>query len=201
MITWISKPLAALTLLSAVSACEGTDASNALLAGFSPPSDAALPAPPLLQALMMRGKVTLVPPQGFCIDPDSLTQSFALMARCDTLGADTGTGGAPIGVLTVSFARSAAGATLPTAQEIATAAKLGVPSAVTPADASVVFRTSGAAPSRDLSAQHWRSVAQVGDFTMGAALFGPDGQRAVSEEGAGMLREMIRRTTQKTQAG
>lgn len=150
---------------------------------------------------MMRGKVTLVPPSGYCIDPESLNQSFALMARCDALGAATGGSGAPVGVMTVSFARSAPNTAVPTAQEFAAAAGLGSPETTRTHAAGVIFKTSGPPPADDLSPHHWRAVSRIGDFTMGAALFGPEDRRAVSEEGAEVLHEMIQRTTNKTNAG
>lgn len=200
MTTWSCKPAAALGIVFMLSACEGIDSDDGLLAGLTPPKDAALPTVPLTQASMMRGNVTLVPPRGYCIDADSLTQSFALMARCDALGAATGGAGAPAGILTVSLSRSAKDAILPTAQDIATATGLTNPQDVQQADASVVFKTTGTAPSPDLSPQHWRSVAQVDRYTMGAALFGPKGRRAVSGEGVGVLQDLIKRTTEKTNA-
>ncbi|WP_299027061.1 hypothetical protein [uncultured Sulfitobacter sp.] len=201
MNTWTSKPLAALGIIVMLGACEGVDAGKGLLANLTPPEDAALPAVPLTQALMMRGNVTLVPPNGYCIDPESLTQSFAMMARCDALGAATGGIGAPVGVLTVSLARNAKDATLPSAAEVASAAGLGTPEDIRPADGSIVFKTSGATPGPDLAPKHWRSVAQIDRYTMGAALFGPEGRRAVSLEGAGVLEQLIKRTTDKTAEG
>ena len=201
MITWISKPLAALGIIAMLGACDAVGTASPLLAGLTPPTDAALPIVPLRQALMMRGKVTLVPPSGYCIDPESLNESFALMARCDALGAATGGSGAPVGVLTVSFTRGGKDTPVPTAQEVAAASGLGQPQNSSRHAQSVVFKTTGKPPAADLSPHHWRSVSRVGGYTMGAALFGPQDRRAVSEEGADLLREMIRRTTDKTKAG
>jgi hypothetical protein len=36
---------------------------------------------------------------------------------------------------------------------------------------------------------------------MGASLFGPEGRRAITDEGATLLEEMIKRTTDKTNTG
>ncbi|KIN74652.1 Dihydroxy-acid dehydratase [Sulfitobacter guttiformis KCTC 32187] len=149
----------------------------------------------------MRGNVTLVPPAGYCIDPDSLSQSFALMARCDNLGAATGGEGAPAGVLSVSLARSSADTPLPTAQDLAKAAGVATPRETRQSNSSIIFKTTGPAPAGGLSPHHWRSVAQVGNFIMSASLFGPIDKRAVSEEGATVLEEMISRTSDKTKAG
>ncbi|MDG1067616.1 MAG: hypothetical protein P8P40_04445 [Sulfitobacter sp.] len=201
MITWTSKPLAALGIVTMLGACDAAGTGSALLAGLAPPTDAALPIVPLRQALMMRGKVTLVPPSGYCIDPESLSENFALMARCDALGAPTGGSGAPVGVLSVSFTRGGKGTPVPTAQEITTASGLGQPQSISRHGQSVVFKTTGKPPAPDLSPYHWRSISRVGGYTMGAALYGPQDRRAVSDEGADLLREMIQRTTGKTKAG
>tara|TARA_R110000850_G_scaffold8139_21_gene30218 strand:- start:514 stop:1122 length:609 start_codon:yes stop_codon:yes gene_type:complete len=201
MTTWTSKTLAALGILVMLGACDAADQSGGLLAGLAPPGDAALPPVPLTQAMMMKGNVALVPPGGYCIDPESLTQSFALMARCDALGAPEGGYGAPIGVLTVSFARDRdPQKPIPSAQEITEATGLGTPLSARSHTGSVVFQTTGPPPVADLSPLHWRSVSRVGGYTMGAALFGPADRRAVSEEGGAFLIEMIRRTTEKTNA-
>lgn len=201
MITWISKPLAALGIVAMLGACEAVGTGSSLLAGLTPPTDTALPIVPLRQALMMRGKVTLVPPGGYCIDPESLSENFALMARCDALGAATGGSGAPVGVLTVSFARGGKAVPVPTAQEIAASTGLGAPNSASRQERSVVFKTTGTPPTAGLSPHHWRSISRVGGFTMGAALFGPQDRRAVSDEGADLLREMIQRTTAKSKTG
>lgn len=200
MTIWTSRVSAALGISLMLGACDSPGASGGLISNLKPPQDAALPPVPLRQAKMMRGTVTLVPPGGYCIDPESLSQSFAIMARCDILGAPTGGTGAPIGVLTVSFARSAADATLPTAQTLIAAGQMSSPIQTRQSAASIVFQTTGPPPSSDLSPTHWRSVTLVGPFLMGAALFGPEGRRAVSEEGASVLEEMIARTTEKTNA-
>ena len=201
MTTWTCKPLAALSLLCVLSACDDVTGGDGLLTSLTPPEDAALPAVPLTQALMMRGSMTLVPPNGYCIDPESLTQSFALMARCDALGSSNDSGNAPVGVMTVSLARNALSPALPSAQELAAASSLGTPTDARQSEQSVVFQTTGTPPSSDFSPTHWRSVSKVGRITMGAALFGPTGQRAVSAAGADLLEEMISRTTAQTSAG
>jgi hypothetical protein len=198
MITWISKSALALGIATMLGACDGTGAQGGFLAGLAPPQEAALPPVPLTQARMMQGSIALVPPSGFCIDPESLSQSFAIMARCDILGAPTGGTGAPAGVLTVSFVRGDAQAVLPTAQVLAGMIGVTEPTNIRRASMSVIFQTTGDAPSDDLSPTHWRSVTLLGPYMMGAALFGPEGRRAVSGEGAGVLSDMIRRTIEKT---
>lgn len=193
---WTSRPLAALGLLVLLAACEETSNGDRSTS-IAPQGNAAGAPVPLTRADMMRGGVTLVPPEGFCIDPESLTQSFALMARCDALGAPTGGAGAPLGVLTVSFTRSPVDEALPDAADIATAANVAPPRDVKTTETSVIFQTEGDAPSEGLAASHWRAVAKFDRFIMGAALFGPENRRAVSSEGAEVLRQMITRSAAK----
>ena len=200
MNTWSSKHLRALSIILLLGACDVIDSENGLLANLTPPEDVALPPVPLTQAMMMHGKVTLLPPRGYCIDPNSLTQSFALMARCDKLGAGHQGSGVPVGVLSVSLARSAKDTAIPTAQEIATAAGLTEPKNVRQGNNTAVFKTTGNAPLTDLSSAHWRSITQLNGFTISAALYGPKGRRAVSPEGVSILTDMIKRTTSKTNA-
>lgn len=197
MIIWICRGAAALSLVGLLGACDALDPDGTLSEALASPADAAAP---LKQARMMQGKVTLVPPGGYCIDPDSLSQSFALMARCDALGAAAGGSGAPIGVMTVSFARTVNNAPAPTAQEFAAAAGLDAPASTHTSASGVIFKTRSAPPADDLSPDHWRGVSKIGDFTMSAALFGPEGRRAVSDEGADFLGEMMQRTIDKTNA-
>lgn len=198
---WSYKPLAALGMTIMLGACDAMDTGGGLLARLAPPEDAALPAVPLTQASMLRGSITLVPPHGYCIDAESLTQSFALMARCDVLGASEGGTGAPAGILTVSLSRNVLNAPLPTVPEIAAALNLSEPQKVITGNDSIIFRSSGTPPSSNLTSDHWRSVTQIDRFTMGAALFGTAGRRAVSDEGAQVLQDMIKRTSVKTNAG
>lgn len=188
MTTWSFKRCIAITALVALAAC---DESGGLSASTKAKA-------PLTQALMMRGAVTLVPPQGFCIDPKTLNQSFALLARCDVMGADTGSAGAPLGVVTISFTRISPDTSLPSATDITTAAGLGAPQSLRRREDQVIFRTTGTPPSADLDTHHWRAVARVGAFLMGATLFGPEGRRAVSVEGVDVLEDLIRRTKAKT---
>ncbi|MEP2919814.1 MAG: hypothetical protein ABJP06_03735 [Sulfitobacter sp.] len=201
MTIWSSKKATALGLVSLLGACDGPlETSSGFLSALSPAQDAALPPVPLTQASMMRGQIALVPPGGYCIDPESLTQSFALMGRCDSLGAATGGSGAPVGVLTVSIARNAKDTPLPDAAQIAEAANVTTPQDTRKTSDSIIFKTAGTPPGPELSSLHWRAVAMIDNFIIGAALFGPEGQRAVSSEGASVLAQMLERTAAKTSA-
>ena len=73
MNTWTFKGL--VTTLATCLALAGCDAVDGLaLSG-------AFDREPLKTAELADGAITLVPPEGFCIDPRSLKARFALMAR------------------------------------------------------------------------------------------------------------------------
>jgi hypothetical protein len=144
---------------------------------------------PLTQAQMMRGAVTLVPPSGYCIDPSSLKQNFALMARCDTLGGKNGALDAPLGVMTVSLAA-------------VTEDDLKLLLVAKAADGTTLgerFDTQGiemaraktSNPEPGLSQTHWRAVTKINVTNLSVALFAPSESPALGGEGRSMIRGMI----------
>jgi hypothetical protein len=93
MNTWTFKGLVkALATCLALAGCDAVD-GLALSRAFD--------REPLKSAELADGAITLVAPEGFCIDPRSLKARFALMARCDTLGGDKGQD-APLAVITAT---------------------------------------------------------------------------------------------------
>ncbi|MFK7834647.1 MAG: hypothetical protein AB8B60_00375 [Sulfitobacter sp.] len=191
MITWSFRAGIAGFALTVLAGCEDGQGGG-LLDGLA--TAAAPPNVALSQADLAFGAVTLVPPRGFCIDKRSLRQRFALMARCDKLGAPSAAAGAPIGIITASV--SAAGTSgLPSPEQTALAFQLESTSAVRTTDSSVIFRATGGVPSTELSTTHWRGSARMGSQVVGLALYGPEDGRAVSSEGRAILRELIDRST------
>lgn len=188
MTTWTFKaPLAAISM-TALSACEGGQGANFFAGALgSEPK-------PLSQADMAGGAVTLVAPSGFCIDSASLKQRFALMARCDRLGAPAAAAAAPLGVMTVSLSKVAPGATLPDPQVTGAALGLTEVSAPTGDDRTRIFRASGPAPTDELDGRHWRATALVNGQLMGVALYGPRGDAEVQEEGRSIIAALLNRT-------
>lgn len=191
MTTWTSKA-AALCAALLLAGCE----EGAGLAGL--PKINLLPniggKAPATEARMLGGALTLVAPDGYCVDPKTKRAAFVLLARCDILVEGSDSAGAPIGLISVSIAPPAAGGTLPTAAQITKTKGLGAPSRVREDNDKVVFRTSGPAPGEGLDSVHWRSAALVGDQVLGIALFGPENGRAVSSEGAIIIDSLIERT-------
>lgn len=186
MITWSCKSaLTALTLTS-LAACENGQGVAFLQ---KPDGKATTKAMAMPQAKMAFGAVTLAAPEGFCIDRTSLKQNFALMTRCESLGAPEAAANAPAGILTASF--SSASATVPTPSETAAALRLATVTDPVTKDRSVTFRASGPAPAEGLSETHWRGTARVGSQMISLALFGPKGGRAIGAEGRKILDRMI----------
>lgn len=146
----------------------------------------------LSQARMAFGEVTLVPPPGYCIDERSLKQQFALMARCDALGVPSAAAGAPLGIITASFAPWVEGAPLPTPAETADALKLQTINDPIVDGESVTFRATTTKPRAGAAAAQWRGTARVGGQIMGLALHAPEDGRALSSEGRALLAAVIR---------
>jgi len=183
MTTWTCKgPLAALGLML-LTACEGGQ-------GFGASSGAA--KPPLSRA-KMTGGVVLVAPDGFCIDQTSLEPRFAVVARCDGLGAPASAGAAPRGLITVSLTPSKSGP-LPSAQQIAAETALQNVSNVEKGENHVTFRAQGRIPVGGLSPNQWRGVARMGTQTAGVAVYGPERGDIASASGRGVLSQLITRS-------
>jgi hypothetical protein len=193
MTIWTFKTTAAALGLLTLAAC-GDVVDLPVLGGLTQPDDAAVPPVALSQTQMANKAFTLVPPQGFCIDKSSLKQRFALMARCDTLGAPDVAGGAALGILTVSVTPEGRADTLPTPRQTADALKLARVSAPSVAPDSVTFRAEGVPPVADLDASHWRGTLRINGQLVGLALFGPKGGRATSDEGREILNALISRS-------
>lgn len=182
MITWISKGGAALCGLLLLSACDDADA---LFAGL-----AQQPQTPTRQATMAGGALTVVPPQGYCIDNRALGQRFALIARCDVISGE-GLAAAPLSVITVSLSPAPQGAPLPTPAVTASALGLSDVKDTRTKNNRVIFRANGPAPAQALDGRHWRGTALVGGQIMGVALYGPAGQPPIGREGRDILADLI----------
>ncbi|MCR8825315.1 hypothetical protein NTA49_02070 [Photobacterium sp. TY 1-4] len=150
---------------------------------------------PLRAASMANGEMILVAPEGFCIDRRSLKSSFALLARCDTLGDPDGAYGAPLGLITVSLSTIPANAAPISAAALQSALSDGsVLDRIETADA-VLLRVQGTAPTREgLSATHWRGTGQVGSQRVGLAMYGAGDSAATGREGGRVLDRLMQRT-------
>lgn len=181
MITWISKGSAAALVMLALTGCE---------AGLTSGGGGA--TSPLSRATMVKG-VTLVAPAGFCIDRSSLKTRFAVMARCDGLGAAQAAGTAPRGLITVSLTDKGSNA-LPTAVQVATAAQLQNIEQVDEQPGHTIFRAQGRTPTDGLAPTQWRGAAAIGDQTAGIAVYGPENGEILTLTGRNILLQLIDRS-------
>lgn len=187
MTIWTFKsPFAALAFLT-LSACEG--GQGLPLPGLPGGGDK-----PLSQTTLAGGAIRVVPPDGYCIDPQSLKSRFALMARCDSLGQSEVNTSTPLGVLTLALVPADPEAPLPTPQEIAEALNLTQISEVGGSDGATIFVAEGPVPAVGMSGRHWRGMASISGHLVSVTLYGAPQSRALSDEGRGLVAALIRRT-------
>ena len=181
MITWTSKALLAGAMCLALAGCD--DIANT--AGTA--SGDGLPF-----AKLARGEVYLVPPAGYCIDKRSLRPSFAILARCDTLGG-TATYGAPLAVITATTVAQTATAPAATPEgETILARRDG--------QSTTLLQVHGTPPSPDMRDVFWRSISQVGGQTLGLTIYEPTDGAGLGERAPDLLAQTMRRTKQQTAA-
>ncbi|AXI40886.1 hypothetical protein [Sulfitobacter sp. SK011] len=193
MTTWTCKgPIAAL-LLFALTACEDGQGA-ALFEGLSVPPATGRTTKPILQAKLSEGAVILVAPPGFCIDRKSVRKRFALMARCDILGAPQAAGDAPLAFITVSIQPASPDASLPAVEHLAAASALSAVSDPQIRNGQLTFRAKGAAPIDGVSNTHWRGTTRIGTQIVGVALYGPEKGRAITGEGRSIVSAVLSRS-------
>ncbi len=165
------------------------------------PSDTATPNArrnlALANAELADGALTLVPPAGFCVDKSTLRPSFAVVARCDSLGARQTVNDAPLGMIVVSVAR-------PPSSQIDLGAVLD---AIVTQEAEVLesredetvalVHLRGPAP-EGADSRYWRGLARIGPFLLGLTAYAPRGGRLSGAAGERLLSQMIRRTAEAT---
>jgi hypothetical protein len=188
MNTWTSKGPLTILLCLALAACK-----------IGPGEGGAQKTLPT-QVLMLNGAAHLAAPEGYCIDTRSLKRAFALMARCDAMGAGAGNPGAPLGLITASFIAAGEGHPLPAAEEIAATAGAVRVNENVQSDGIVLLHAEGPAPLADLSPVHWRGAARAGDAMMAVAVYGPPGSATTGAEGKRLATELIKRTQALTDA-
>lgn len=176
MNTWISKAL--LIASCWVAGCDG--------AGLVPESG----SDGLQTVPLSGGAVMLSAPNGFCVDRFSLGASFAVMARCDTLGA-SGAADAPLAVITAT--------TVAAAQDNPFAADtfgFGEERVLNRQErgAIALVQVKGTPPDPNLDDTYWRSAGQVGDQILGLAIYSPRGADDLGVKAPALLAQTMRRT-------
>jgi hypothetical protein len=199
MSTWTSRLLAAAGLALALAGCDE--------AGFPVTSSDA--AKPLTAATLSRGAVTLAVPQGYCIDPRSLRgrapQGFALVARCDALGAEGWYRAQHLVLITVSTAPLRTPDFRATPDSVA---KSAFPAEVLErrsVDGTALVLLRDMVPETEgVSPVHWRGAFTLGGHLVAMSLYAPEGSTALRANGAALLAELAatsRSATAARQAG
>ncbi|MEM8654427.1 MAG: hypothetical protein AAGF36_06750 [Pseudomonadota bacterium] len=182
MNTGTSKGVLLGILLFGLAACEDFAALD--LAGATTGQNLALRS-----ADLGDGTITLVPPPGFCVDKRSLNDSFAIMARCDTLGGRA-TADAPLAVITATTVAVSGPVTVDSA-DLETSGETVLQQANQGALALVQVR--GAPPSPDMRDTYWRGAARVGDHLVGLAIYEAASGQDLGRDAPGLLVQTIER--------
>lgn len=187
MTTWTSKGLGTIAACLALAGCDDLGGLNLGLSGQ---------AAPLAFAELARGTVTIVPPSGFCVDPKSLRQNFALMARCDVLGGDGGQG-LPPAVITATSIDTGAGATVAPAQP-----GTGSETVLTRRDTPMLsmVQVQGNPPIADARGTYWRGAGRIADQTIGLAIYQASDGIALGPLAPELLVQTMQRSHNRTTA-
>jgi hypothetical protein len=153
--------------------------------------------PPMKQAVLAGGVVTVAGPPGYCIDRRTLRDDgesgFALIAPCAHIaeGAATGGGGVQAAIVTVTAGPAAAEAGLPSPQALAELSGARLVSGATEDGFVLVHLEGGRDPAiPDGDPRHWRAALLQAETLVGLALYAPEGSEAAGREGGAMLREV-----------
>lgn len=133
----------------------------------------------------------LIAPPGFCIDRHSLGQSFALMARCDTLGS-RGVPDAPLAVITAATIAVQDRGGVDTGMERVLTRQNG--------DNVTLLQVQGGPPSEQMRDVYWRGVGQVGNQTVGLAIYEAENGAELGELAPQLLIQTMKRTQNQSTA-
>lgn len=139
----------------------------------------------LRKARLARGQVLVAPPDGYCVDGDSLKDrgsGFALVAPCSMLTARVQANDVLPALMTVSTNR---GEELPTALELAS--ELPDAEIIDAIDGKgiTLLHLDGAVPSimANADSRHWRGVISVNGHLVALGLFAENGSPLTGKEG------------------
>ena len=150
------------------------------------PEDASGPPAVAVKTAKLSQGVSVAAPDGFCLDAESLSSTFALFARCDTLGVRARNEDAPLAVITVTTPREV-GDALPSPEALVSEGE-ALLRTYTETNLQLV-QVAGTAPAQGLSGRHWRGAGLVGRNLIGVAIYPAANGPGLDEEGARLLRE------------
>lgn len=143
-------------------------------------------------AALAGGRVVVVPPQGYCIELDSLqardSGGFALLASCESLSGFVSGYNVEPAVITVTAVERKSDGREPDAVEIAAA--LGVPKVRRQlhGDGLTVVQVSDDTPvSEGGDPKHWRGIMVLNGQMVGLALYGARGSELSGTKGLNLL--------------
>lgn len=186
MNTWISK-VRFLTFCAAsfLAACDQFPVSTGTGGGTKA----------ITQVSMARGAVQLTTPEGYCVDRRGRNQTFALIARCDTLGVIGFFASGELAVIAASTQSVDPGTTSPRAHDLANARpEDDTVTSIERESIAIVLMQSDTAQLEGVSKQYWRTAFVVNDQLVSLALYAPDDSAALTSEGARLLEETARAT-------
>lgn len=150
---------------------------------------------PVYKADLMRG-LSVVAPEGYCVDPDSLKRDFALMARCDTLGIRGQQKDVPLAIITATSPRMTLDRSLPDPGELVDGSEALLDSH---RDAGLqLVKIAGTAPAEGLSGRYWRGAAKVGTGVLGLAIYPPANSPDLDRDAIVLLNETFQRSKAAT---
>lgn len=150
--------------------------------------------PPLRNVTLARGKVFLIPPEGFCIDRQTLKDRFALMARCAVMGGKASGSTATYALITASITDA------PRDGAIKLAATGERAQAETRAGALQMAAVTGDPPSDKFATRYWRGAGPVGPYVLGLTVYAPEDNPAPDSVSKTLLAETFSRTEAQTVA-
>jgi len=187
MNTWISKAPIALAFGLSLTGCANFDMPPLPFASML--ASAQEGDRILKSAKMMNGALLLQPPEGYCIDGPTLTESFALMGRCDVMIENEDRSGDESDVLTASFAIQTGEA--PTLDSLIAAVAPLKPSARETLNGVALVEVTDPEVVEQLDPTHWRGVMAHGGYVIGWAVYAPKGlpvtHRLIDEAAALMV--------------
>lgn len=202
MSTWISKALLFGGAAAALSACsDGAAMSFAQQGGAAPASLFSVPSGKkrMAQTSIAGGDITLAVPDGYCIDKRTLRRSrkgsFAMVARCDSLGVDGFFDVFSLALITITTQPLGDTAKTPSPAEVArSAAPAKVLTSSSRSGVSLARLASGPHKIEGVSQTHWRAATAIGGHMIALSLYAPKGSPALDGEGADLLVSLSNRT-------
>ena len=189
MTTWSCKPvLLALVLGLGLSACaEQIENRFSLIPrlGGDTPEEPKRPDVALARANLVGGALSLVPPEGYCVDKRGLRDDFAIVARCDSLGSETTDFDASLGLILVSATAVSGDPDVEALLPATFSADVDVLEQFAQ-DNLALSHLNGGAP-EGVDPIHWRGLIHMHGHLISLTAYAPEGGSLATAEGGRVL--------------